>query len=100
MNDNDYSNDPAVIEREIAHKRASLQRKLDELQHRLNPRERVRAETDRVKDAVRNIDPTPYTGAAALAAVGIGAAMAVRGLRRRNNHHDVITPGEADLAGE
>lgn len=100
MNDNDYSKDPAVIEREIAHTRASLQRKLDELQHRLSPRERVRAEANRVRAAVRDVDPTPYTGAAALAAVGIGAAMAVRGLRRRNGDHDVITPDEADLAGE
>lgn len=91
--------DPDRLEREIAHTRASLHRKLDELQHRLNPRERVRAEAERVKSAVRNVDPVPYTGAAALAAVGIGTAMAVRGLRRRNNH-DVITPDAADLAGE
>jgi hypothetical protein len=96
----DHTNDPAAIEREIAHRRASLQRKLDELQRRVNPRERVRAETERVKAAVRNVDPVPYTGAAALAAVGIGAAMAVRGLRRRNHHDDAITPDEADLAGE
>lgn len=91
--------DPAVIEREIAHTRASLHRKLDELQHRLSPRERVRAQAERVKSAVRNVDPTPYTGAAALAAVGVGSAMAVRGLRRRN-HRDAIAPDAPDLAGE
>lgn len=96
----EHTNDPAVIEREIAHTRASLQRKLDELQQRLNPRERVRAEAERVKAAVRNVDPKPYTGAAALAAVGIGAAMAVRGLRRRNHHDGAIVPDAADLAGE
>jgi hypothetical protein len=100
MNHHDRTEDPAVIEREIAHTRASLQRKIDELQHRLNPRERVRAEANRVKAVVRNVDPTPYTGAAALAAVGIGAAMAVRGLRRRNHNGDAITPDAADLAGE
>jgi ElaB/YqjD/DUF883 family membrane-anchored ribosome-binding protein len=102
MSHHDHTDDPAVIEREIAHTRASLQRKLDELQHRLSPRERLRAETHRVKAAVRNVDPAPYTGAAALAAVGLGAAMAVRGLRRRNHQHqdDAITPCAADLAGE
>ena len=99
MNSNDPIDDPARIERDIAHTRASLHRKIDELQHRLNPRERMRAETERVKSAVRNVDPGPYAGAAALAAIGVGTAMAVRGLRRRNNH-DAITPGEADLAGE
>ncbi len=110
MNSNDPIDDPARIEREIAHTRASLHRKIDELQHRLNPRERMRAETERVKSAVRvetervksavrNVDPGPYAGAAALAAVGVGTAMAVRGLRRRNNH-DAITPDEADFAGE
>lgn len=96
---NDPMDDPARIERDISHTRASLHRKLDELQHRLNPRERVRAQAERVKAVVQNADPTPYTGAAALAAVGIGTAMAVRGLRRRN-HDDVITPDAADLAGE
>ncbi len=100
MNSNDPMDDPARIERDISHTRASLHRKLDELQHRLNPRERVRAQAERMKAVVRNADPTPYTGAAALAAVGVGTAMAVRGLRRRNDHQDVMTPDASDFAGE
>lgn len=111
MNSNDPIDDPTRIERDIAHTRASLHRKIDELQHRLNPRERVRAETERVKSAVRvetervksavrNVDPGPYAGAAALAAIGVGTAMAVRGLRRRTSHEDVITPDGADFTGE
>jgi len=99
MNGNDPTVDPARIERDIAHTRASLNRKLEELQHRLNPRERIRAESERVKSAVRNIDPGPYAGAAALAAIGVGTAMAMKGLRRRN-HDGAIAPDAADLTGE
>ncbi len=99
MNSHDPIDDPTRIERDIAYTRASLHRKIDELQHRLNPRERMRAETDRVKSAVRNVDPRPYAGAAALAAIGVGTAMAVRGLRRRN-HQDAITPDASDFTGE
>ena len=113
MNSNDPLGDPSSIERDIVHTRASLHRKLDELQHRLNPRERMRAEaervrstvrheTERVKSAVRNVDPGPIAGVAALAAVGVGTAMAVNGFRRRNGNHreDAITPGAEDSLGE
>lgn len=110
MNSHDRNADPQVIERDIAHTRASLHRKLDELEHRLNPRERVKAETERlastvrqeaerVKAAVRNVDPAPVAGVMALAAVGVGAAMAVTGLRRRSQP-DVIETGAADALGE
>jgi hypothetical protein len=93
--------DPAVIEREIAHRRASLQRKIDELQHRLSPRDRVRAEAERVKAAVRNVDPTPYAGIAALGAVAVGTAMAVRGLcRGACGTNGAIVPGPDDAVGE
>lgn len=111
--------DPATIEHEIVETRASLHRKLDELQHRLNPRERVRAAvqpvtdrvrsaTDRVRSATENvrgaasgIDQQAYAGIAALAAVGVGTALAVKGLRRRNGlSSDPITPSDVDLMGE
>jgi hypothetical protein len=99
MNSNDLMSEPARIERDIAHTRASLHRKIDEIQHRLNPREQVRAQAERVRSAVRSVDPTPYAGAAALAAVGVGAAMAVTGLRRCH-HASAITPDASDFIGE
>lgn len=102
--------DPATIEHEIVETRASLHRKIDELQHRLNPRERVRAAVQPYADRVRsagasvrnatsNVDQQAYAGFAALAAVGVGTAMAVKGLRRRRQP-DAITPSDVDLMGE
>lgn len=104
--------DPATIEGEIVETRMSLHRKLDELQHRLNPRERVRAAvqpyaervrsaTESVKSAAQNVDQQAYAGFAALAAVGVGTALAVKGLRRRNGRTpEPITPSDVDLMGE
>jgi hypothetical protein len=111
MNRHDPLGDPSTIEREIVHTRASLHRKLDELQHRLNPRERmrteaqrvtsaVRSEARRVQSAVRGVDTAPLAGVAALAAVGVGTVMAVNGFRRRNHREDLITPGVGDAPGE
>jgi hypothetical protein len=116
--------DPAIIEREIADTRASLHRKVEELQHRLNPRERareagervgervreagerVREAGQRVRSAVEGVDArayaNEYAGAAALAAVGVGAALAVKGLRRRSPsvEEECIAPSDIDLMGE
>jgi 2-methylaconitate cis-trans-isomerase PrpF len=107
------ADEPARIEREIVHTRASLHRKLEDLQHRLSPRERlreeaqrvtgaVRNEAERVTRAVRNMDPRSCAAAAALAAVGVGTAMAVQGLRRRNgaDSADSIEPTADDFTGE
>lgn len=102
--------EPARIEREIVQTRESLHRKLEELQHRLSPREQMRAgaervtatvrhEAERVTSAVRNVDPGPYVGIGALAAVGAGVAMAVRGLRSRNGAC-CIEPTADDMMGE
>lgn len=104
------ADEPARIEREIVETRAALHRKLEELQHRLSPRERmreeaqrmttaVRNEAERVTSAVRNVDAGAYAGVAALAAVGVGTAMAVQGLRRRNGA-DCIAPTAEDMMGE
>jgi hypothetical protein len=104
------ADEPARIEREIVETRASLHRKLEELQHRLSPRERireeaqrvttaVRSEAGRVTSAVRNVDAGTYAGVAALAAVGLGTAMAVQGLRRRNGA-DCTAPTADDMMGE
>ena len=102
--------EPARIEREIVETRAALHRKLDELQNRLSPRVRMREETqrmttavrneaERVTSAVRNVDVGAYAGVAALAAIGVGTAMAVQGLRRRNGA-DCISPTAEDMMGE
>jgi hypothetical protein len=104
------ADEPAQIEREIIETRASLHRKLDELQHRLSPRERireeaqrvttaVRSEAGRVTSAVRNVDAGSYAGVAAIAAVGLGTAMAVQGLRRRNGA-GCLAPAADDMMGE
>jgi uncharacterized protein DUF3618 len=98
------SDEPAVIEREIDQRRAALHRKLDELQHRLNPRERVMEAVGRVDPrsyAQAVVDNAPnYAGAAALAAIGVGTALAVRGLRRCYPGDDSIEPGAVDMMGE
>jgi ElaB/YqjD/DUF883 family membrane-anchored ribosome-binding protein len=92
MKDHHYgAEDPAQIEREIVRTRASLQRKLEELQHRLSPRERVKAVAQRV-------DPRPYAGVAALAAVGIGTGMAVKQWRRHRGSNGIHN--QADMMGE
>lgn len=117
MNRDDSFDEAAVIEREIAQTRASLHRKVEELQHRLNPRERVREAGERIGEQVRNagdrvrhavegVDARAYAdeyaGAAALGAIAVGTALAVRGLRRRSSSSsdDCIAPSDVDLMGE
>lgn len=102
--------DAETIEHEIVETRMSLHRKLDALQHKLNPRERVRNAvqpyTDRVRGVVSDVrsatsgvDQNSVAGFAALAAVGVGTALAVRGLRRRGEP-EPITPSDVDMMGE
>ena len=70
-----YQRRPAEIEASIEQKRASLDRKIEELERRLSPREqlsRVRA----------RLNPEAYTGMAAVGAVAAGTLMAMRGWRR------------------
>ena len=70
-----YQRRPEEIEASIQKKRASLDRKIEELERRFSPREqlsRVRA----------RLNPEAYTGVAAVGAVAAGALMAVRGWRR------------------
>lgn len=92
--------EPAVIEREIDLRRASLHRTLEELQHRLNPRERVKAAVGRVDPRAYVAAAENYAGAAALAAVGVGTALAVRGLRRCYSGKETIEPSAVDMMGE
>ena len=66
---------PEDIAASIEQKRASLDRKIEELERRLSPREqlsRVRA----------RLNPQAYTSVAAVGAVAAGTLMAVRGWRR------------------
>jgi hypothetical protein len=69
----------AAIESDIARTRASLDRKLSELERRLAP-DHVKAE---LKQALkRRLDPEPYFGWIATGLVAVGGWMAVRGARR------------------
>jgi hypothetical protein len=78
--------DLAAIESDIIRKRASLDRKLSEIERRLAP-DYVKAE---LKEALkRRIDPNPYLGWIATGLVAIGGWMAVRGARR---HRPVAFP--------
>lgn len=71
-----------AIESDIARKRASLDRKLNEIERRLAP-DHVKAE---LKDALkRRLDPEPYLGWIATGLVAVGGWMAVRGARRHRD---------------
>ena len=79
---------PEEIEASIEQKRAALDRKIEELERRLSPREqlsRVRA----------RLNPQAYTGVAAVGAVAAGTVMAVRGWRRcHRNGNGLEHPAE------
>ena len=82
--------DPAAIEAEIARRRASLDRKLEEIEQRLirNPQQRW----IEVRERIENF---PFAAWGAVAAVVAGSCMAVSGLRRvRTRNGD----GADDLA--
>jgi hypothetical protein len=64
------------IEGDIADTRAALDRKIDEIERRLDPRQI----TMRVRE---KLDPNPYLGWIAASAVAVGSLLAARGLRRR-----------------
>lgn len=66
---------PEELEMRVAETRASLDMKIHELERRLSPRQQMR----RVR---AQLNPEPYLGAAAAAAVVTGAALAVKGWRR------------------
>jgi hypothetical protein len=76
----------AAIESDILRTRASLDRKLNEIERRLAP-DHVKAE---LKQALkRRLDPEPYLGWIATGLVAVGGWMAVRGARR---HREVELP--------
>jgi hypothetical protein len=78
MKSDSFERSPAEIESRIEQKRASLDRKLTALEHKLSPREQLQ----RVKDQV---DTESLLGWAAVGAVATGAIMAVNGWRRHHN---------------
>lgn len=83
--------DVAAIEAEIARTRASLNRRLQELEHRLSPTERlaqVKSQLD-----IRRLDPRPHPEWIAVAAVVAGSLLALAGWRRSRQP----TLDEADL---
>jgi Protein of unknown function (DUF3618) len=76
----------AAIESDIVRTRASLDRKLTEIERRLTP-DHVKAE---LKQALkRRANPEPYLGWIATGLVAIGGWMALRGARR---HREVEFP--------
>jgi Protein of unknown function (DUF3618) len=78
--------DLAVIESDIVRTRASLDRKLHEIERRLAP-SHVKAE---LREALRRrVNPEPYLGWIATGLVAVGGWMAVRGARR---HREVQFP--------
>jgi MYXO-CTERM domain-containing protein len=82
--------DVAAIEADIARTRASLNRRLQELEHRLSPSERLARVKSRLD--VRRLDPRPHPEWMAVGLVALGAALALAGWRRRKPALD-----EADL---
>ena len=66
---------PAEIERDIVMRRASLKNKLNALEHRLSPGERMHEMRQR-------LNPETVAPWAAVGAIATGAVLAMRGLRR------------------
>lgn len=89
------SDDPAVLQAEIARTRASLDRKLSELEYRLNPKVKFAQLKTR-------LDPRPYTGWIAAGAIAAGVWMMVAGLRRYRfaRRPGMDDPSMADMMGE
>lgn len=73
---------PEAIELRIASTRASLDDKLYELERRLSPKARL-------SDLQQRVRPEQYMGAAAAAAVALGACLAVAGWRRIRRQSNV-----------
>ena len=72
----------AVIQSDIERTRASLDRKLSEIERRIAP-DHVKAE---LKQALkRRLDPDPYLGWIATGLVALGGWMALRGVRRNRD---------------
>jgi hypothetical protein len=70
----------AAIEADIARTRASLNRKLQELESRLSPSERLARVKSRLD--LRRLDPRPHPEWLAVAAVVAGSLLALAGWRR------------------
>ena len=83
---------PAEIESRIEQTRASLDRKLSALEHKLSPRQQLH----RVKD---RMNTESVMGWAAVGAVATGAWLAVNGWRRHHgaNGHAGLAADRADL---
>ncbi len=77
---------PEQIESEIAATRASLDRKLTELDKRLDPRRRWHELRGNLRDRLTS---PPVAAWSAVAAVAAGSWMAVSGLRRRRREWEI-----------
>lgn len=79
------------IEGDIARTRASLNRRLQELEHRLSPGEKLAQVKSRLD--VRRFDPRPHPEWIAAGAVALGSVLALAGWRRSRS----AAIDEADL---
>ena len=85
----------ALIEADIARTRASLNRKLQELEQRLSPSQRM-AEVKAKLDP-RRFDPRPYPEWIAVGAVALGTVLALAGWRRsRGNGYAELRDDDLD----
>ena len=75
--------DPAAIEADIARRRASLDRKLEEIEQRL-----IRNPQQRLTEIRERVERIPFAAWGAVAAVAAGSWMALSGLRRSRARHD------------
>ena len=75
--------DPAAIEADIARRRASLDRKLDEIEQRL-----IRTPQQRLTEIRERVERIPFAAWGAVAAVAAGSWMALSGLRRSRAGYD------------
>ena len=74
---------PAAIEAEIARRRASLDRKLDEIEQRL-----IRTPQQRLTEIRERVERIPFAAWGAAAAVAAGSWMAISGFRRSRARYD------------
>jgi hypothetical protein len=82
---------PEEIEQNIIERRDALKGKLQELEHKLSPTERMRQVRER-------IDPEAIAPWAAVGAVATGAWLAARGLRHRHSTDGIEAADEIEEA--
>ena len=86
-----FERTPEQIEADIAATRASLDRKLQDIEARLSPRARL-------NELRARVHPENYLGLAAVAAIATGIALAMRGLRRTGREEAAVMVDDLGFA--